>query len=137
MKKFHVLAVVALLGAGASSAAAQESRSNSRTASPSQCAERLGESDPRGMGAARPHDHRQRRARRRPPVTLELQDVPEQQALDIVLRSVSGYLVAARETAVAGASSFDRIYILPTSSRPTNAAPLAAATGAAGAGRSR
>ena len=30
-----------------------------------------------------------------PPVTLELQDVPEQQALDIVLRSVSGYLVAA------------------------------------------
>ena len=59
-----------------------------------------------------------------PPVTLELQDVSEQQALDIVLRGVSGYLVAPRETAVAGASAFDRIFILPTSSRPTNASAL-------------
>jgi hypothetical protein len=59
-----------------------------------------------------------------PAVTLELQDVTEQQALDVVLRGVSGYLVANRETMVAGASTFDRIYILPTSSRPTNAAPL-------------
>jgi hypothetical protein len=59
-----------------------------------------------------------------PAVTIVLQDVPEQQALEIVLRSVSGYLVAPRETAVAGASVFDRIYILPTSSRPTNASPL-------------
>jgi hypothetical protein len=56
-----------------------------------------------------------------PPVSIELQDVPEDQALDIVLRGVSGYLVAARETAITGASSFDRIYILPTSARPTNA----------------
>jgi hypothetical protein len=55
-------------------------------------------------------------------VTIELQDVPEDQALDILLRSVSGYLVAARETAITGASSFDRIYILPTSARPTTAA---------------
>ena len=39
-----------------------------------------------------------------PPVTLELQNVSEQQALDIVLRGVSGYLVAARETAISGAS---------------------------------
>ena len=59
-----------------------------------------------------------------PAVTLELQDVSEQQALDIVLRGVSGYLVAPRETAVVGASTFDRIYILPTSSRPTNASAL-------------
>jgi hypothetical protein len=59
-----------------------------------------------------------------PAVTLELQDVSEQQALDVVLRGVSGYLVAPRETAIAGASAFDRIYILPTSSRPTNASPL-------------
>jgi hypothetical protein len=57
-----------------------------------------------------------------PPVTLELQDVPEQQALDVVLRGVSGYLAGSRETDIAGASSFDRILILPTSSRPTNAA---------------
>jgi hypothetical protein len=59
-----------------------------------------------------------------PAVTIELQDVPEQTALDVLLRGVSGYLVAQRETAVSGASAFDRIYILPTSARPTNAAPL-------------
>ena len=44
--------------------------------------------------------------------------MPEQEALDIVLRNVSGYLVAARETAISGASAFDRIYILPTSHGP-------------------
>jgi hypothetical protein len=61
-----------------------------------------------------------------PPVTLELQNVSEQEALDIVLRNVSGYLVAARETAISGASAFDRIYILPTSSRPSTAAATSA-----------
>lgn len=59
-----------------------------------------------------------------PTVTIELQDVTEQSALDVLLRNVSGYLVAARESSIAGASVFDRIYILPTSARPTNAAPL-------------
>jgi hypothetical protein len=59
-----------------------------------------------------------------PPVTLELNDVPEQQALDIVLRGASGYLVGARETALPGASAFDRILILPTSARPANSAAL-------------
>jgi len=59
-----------------------------------------------------------------PPVTLELNDVPEQQALDVVLRSASGYLVGARETALAGASAYDRILILPTSARPANSAAL-------------
>ena len=126
MKKFHVIAVVALLGAGASSAAAQgvtlefqdgKVRLNAQNVSVSQI---LSEWSRRGRttivnGERVPG----------PAVALELQDVPEQQALDIVLRSVSGYLVAARETAVAGASSYDRIYILPTSSRPNNAAPLA------------
>jgi len=59
-----------------------------------------------------------------PPVTLELNDVSEAQALDVLLRSASGYLVAARETAVADASAFDRIFILPTSSQPTNSTAL-------------
>jgi hypothetical protein len=126
MKKLYMLAVVALLCAGASSAAAQgvtlefqdgKVRLNAQNVSVSQI---LAEWSRRGRttivnGERVPG----------PAVTLELQDVPEQQALDIVLRSVSGYLVAARESAVAGASSFDRIYILPTSSRPTNAAPIA------------
>jgi hypothetical protein len=124
MKKFHVLAVVALLGAGATSAAAQgvnlefqdgKVRLNAQNVTVSQI---LSEWSRRGRttivnGERVPG----------PAVTLELMDVPEQQALDIVLRSVSGYLVAARDTAIAGASTFDRIYILPTSSRPTTAAP--------------
>jgi hypothetical protein len=31
------------------------------------------------------------------PVTLDLEGIPERQALDIILRGVSGYVVAARE----------------------------------------
>jgi hypothetical protein len=60
-----------------------------------------------------------------PAVTLELQDVSEQQALEVLLRGVSGYLVAARDSALTGASAYDRIYILPTSSRPSTAAAQA------------
>ena len=57
------------------------------------------------------------------PVTLKLVDVPEAQALDIILRSVAGYMAAPRG-AVAGASIYDRILIMATSSTP---APAAAA----------
>ena len=52
------------------------------------------------------------------PVTLQLTNVSEQQALDVLLRSVSGYLAAARATATGGASVFDRIVVLPTSVAP-------------------
>lgn len=52
------------------------------------------------------------------PVTLQLENVSEKQALDVLLRSASGYMVAARETPGTGASAFDRILILPTSSAP-------------------
>lgn len=52
------------------------------------------------------------------PVTLQLTGVPERQALDIILRSVSGYMLAARQAGSVGASAFDRILILPTSSAP-------------------
>lgn len=48
------------------------------------------------------------------PLTLQLIDVPERQALDTVLRGAAGYMVAARETPVAGASAFDTIFVLPT-----------------------
>lgn len=65
-----------------------------------------------------------------PPVTLELAGVPERQALDIVLRSVAGYIVAPRPAGSTGASAFDRIMILPTSVAPRNPAPAAAAAGA-------
>ncbi|OFW36796.1 MAG: hypothetical protein A3J29_20940 [Acidobacteria bacterium RIFCSPLOWO2_12_FULL_67_14b] len=55
------------------------------------------------------------------PLTLKLVDVPEAQALDIILRSVAGYMAAPRG-AVAGASIFDRILVLATSSAPAPAA---------------
>jgi hypothetical protein len=61
-----------------------------------------------------------------PPVTLELTGVPERQALDIVLRSVAGYIVAPRPAGSQGASAFDRIMILPTSVAPRAPAPAAA-----------
>jgi hypothetical protein len=55
------------------------------------------------------------------PVTLRLIDVPEAEALDVVLRSASGYLAAPRPVQMAQASQFDRIVILATS-RPTTTA---------------
>lgn len=64
-----------------------------------------------------------------PPVTLELSGVPERQALDIVLRSAAGYMLAPRPAGSAGASAFDRILILPTSVAPRNPPPPSAAPG--------
>jgi len=52
------------------------------------------------------------------PLTLQIQSMPERQALDIILRGVSGYMLAARQQAGTGVSAFDRIMILPTSSAP-------------------
>jgi hypothetical protein len=50
-----------------------------------------------------------------PPVSIELTNVPEGQALDTLLRAVSGYLAAPRAVATPNASAYDRIFILPTS----------------------
>src|SRR5262245_33647825 len=58
------------------------------------------------------------------PATLQLVDVPERDALEIILRGASGYMLAERETQVAGASAFDRIYVLPTSRVTTGTSPL-------------
>jgi len=58
------------------------------------------------------------------PVNLHLQDVPEEQALEIILRSVSGYLAAPRANAITDASRYDRIFVMPTSTPPrTQPAP--------------
>src|SRR5687767_13526642 len=43
--------------------------------------------------------------------TLELVDVPEEQALDMILRSAGGYLATRRSAPAAGASSFDRVVV--------------------------
>jgi hypothetical protein len=57
------------------------------------------------------------------PVTLQLIDVPERQAIDVVLRGAAGYMVAARRTGASGPSVFDRILVLPTTTRAPSAAP--------------
>ncbi len=58
------------------------------------------------------------------PLTLQFQGMPEREALDIILRGVSGYMLAARQAATGpGVSAFDRIMILPTSSAPRDAGP--------------
>jgi hypothetical protein len=62
------------------------------------------------------------------PLTLQLDSVPERQALDIVLRNASGYLAAPRAIASAGASTFDRVIIMATSTAVAgNGRPNAAA----------
>ena len=55
------------------------------------------------------------------PLTLKLDDVPESQALEIILRSVAGYMAAPRG-ARPGASMYDRILVLATSSGPAQTA---------------
>ncbi len=49
------------------------------------------------------------------PVNLYLVDMPEQDALAVLLRSVSGYILVPRAQRGAAASSIDRILILPAS----------------------
>jgi len=51
-------------------------------------------------------------------VTLELRDVNERQALDILLRTTSGFIAALREQDDPTASRFDRIVIMPPSVAP-------------------
>jgi hypothetical protein len=55
-------------------------------------------------------------------VALQLIDVDELQALDVLLRSVAGYIVTARSTADPNAARFDLIFILPTTSTALRAA---------------
>jgi hypothetical protein len=62
------------------------------------------------------------------PLTLDLEGVPERRALDIILRGVSGYVLAARQPGTVGVSMYDRIMILPTSAAPRNPTPAVAGT---------
>jgi hypothetical protein len=56
------------------------------------------------------------------PMTIELVDMPEGRALDVILRAASGYVAAPRQADLANASRFDRILVLPTSA-PAQPAP--------------
>jgi hypothetical protein len=53
-----------------------------------------------------------------PAMTLQLVNVPEKDALDILLRSASGYIAAPRPVALASAAMYDRVTILATSRPP-------------------
>jgi hypothetical protein len=55
------------------------------------------------------------------PLTLTLTDVPERQALDIVLRALPGYMVVDRAAPVATLSRYDRLLLLPRASTPVSA----------------
>jgi hypothetical protein len=59
------------------------------------------------------------------PVTLELVDVPEKEALDTLLRTAAGYIAAPRPANVTGASQFDRVIVLATSRPPAATTSLA------------
>ena len=69
------------------------------------------------------------------PVTLTLVDLPEKQALEIVMRGVPGYMaidrVAHADAAPAGASRYDRVVVMARATTPVPAAAI----GAAAAGR--
>jgi hypothetical protein len=58
------------------------------------------------------------------PVTLELIDVPEKEALDILLRTAAGYMAAPRPANQVGASQFDRVIVLATSRPPASNASM-------------
>ena len=61
------------------------------------------------------------------PQTLQLNDVPEAEALDLLLRSVTGYMAARRPVPAAHLSQYDRILVLPTAAVarvPVTTAPV-------------
>jgi len=55
------------------------------------------------------------------PVTLQLENVSEEEALDVLLRSAAGFMGVRRAMPLAASSAFDRILILPKGTTPTNA----------------
>jgi hypothetical protein len=56
------------------------------------------------------------------PFSLELTGVTEEEALEIILRSVAGYVAAPRLSIATTGSRYDRIIVMPTST-PTKPAP--------------
>ena len=63
------------------------------------------------------------------PITLKLNAVPEKQALDIILRTIPGYMAVPRATQVADASLYDSILIMATTTavaapRPQQPGPV-------------
>jgi hypothetical protein len=65
------------------------------------------------------------------PLNLELINVPEQKALDVLLRLVSGVVLAPRVGPIGNLSSFERIVVMPPSSGPPPSNNLPPAAGPA------
>jgi hypothetical protein len=61
------------------------------------------------------------------PVTIQLKNVPEWQALDTLLRSVTGYMAAPRPQPASDGSIYDRILVMPTARAASAATPAPAA----------
>jgi hypothetical protein len=58
------------------------------------------------------------------PISIELSGVPEALALDVLLRGVSGYVLAPRDLEAAGPSVFDQLVVMaPSVPPPVAAAP--------------
>jgi hypothetical protein len=53
------------------------------------------------------------------PITLKIEDVPEKEALEIILRTVPGHMAVLRATYLPGASVYDRILILASATTVT------------------
>lgn len=60
------------------------------------------------------------------PVSLHLEGVPERQALAMVLRDLSGYIMGERRDPLTGIVTIDRLMILPQSAAQPNAGPAVA-----------
>jgi hypothetical protein len=63
-------------------------------------------------------------------MSIELTNVPEVDAIEILLRSAGGYVLAPRPVETAKASRYDRILIFPTSSSIASSTPRPVAAAA-------
>jgi hypothetical protein len=69
------------------------------------------------------------------PVTLHIVDMPEKQALEVVMRGVPGYMAVDRVALAdtpAGPSRFDRVVVMARATTPVAAAPAASLGGSRG-----
>lgn len=61
------------------------------------------------------------------PISVTLDNVPEADALEVIMRSAAGYVAAPRAVRLAGASTFDRILVMPPGSASGDAPAAAGA----------
>jgi hypothetical protein len=61
------------------------------------------------------------------PLTLELKDVPETEALEVLLRTLTGYMAAPRVASTPDMSQFGTIIVLPTTAPPPSRTAAAVA----------